>query len=213
MSKQTINIGSAANDNTGDTLRVGGDKVNDNFNELYGALGTGSDLTISLSNPGTGQVLKYNGASFVAADYNQLTSALDVNSNSIISNGNGDITLDPNGTGDVRFIAGGVTSVFDGSTGEIDLPAIVKYKNEYTAICDSLLSEYKGTFDENAIIREIAMIYTLDQEYQVSLDLLNRVIDKPGYNYVSLFHPLFDTLRTYPQFQDFLKKEAGSNQK
>ena len=46
MSKQTINIGSAANDNTGDTLRVGGDKVNDNFNELYNALGTGSDLTI-----------------------------------------------------------------------------------------------------------------------------------------------------------------------
>ena len=147
MSKQTINIGSAANDNTGDTLRVGGDKVNDNFNELYNALGTGSDLTISLSNPGSGQVSKYNGASFVAADYNQLTSALDVNSNSIISNGNGDITLDPNGTGDVRFIAGGVTSVFDGSTGEIDLPAIVKYKNEYTAIGNApAAATYPGYF-------------------------------------------------------------------
>ena len=39
MAKQTIGLGSAANDNTGDTLRVGGDKVNDNFNEIYAALG------------------------------------------------------------------------------------------------------------------------------------------------------------------------------
>ena len=39
MAKQTIGLGSTANDNTGDTLRVGGDKVNDNFNELYAALG------------------------------------------------------------------------------------------------------------------------------------------------------------------------------
>lgn len=40
MSKQTIGIGSAANDGTGDTLRDAFDKVNDNFNELYGAVQT-----------------------------------------------------------------------------------------------------------------------------------------------------------------------------
>ena len=35
MAKQTINIGSAANDGTGDQLRTAFDKVNDNFDELY----------------------------------------------------------------------------------------------------------------------------------------------------------------------------------
>lgn len=39
MSKQTINIGSAANDNTGDPIRTAFDKVNANFTELYDALG------------------------------------------------------------------------------------------------------------------------------------------------------------------------------
>ena len=32
MAKQSLNIGTTANDNTGDTLRSGGDKINDNFN-------------------------------------------------------------------------------------------------------------------------------------------------------------------------------------
>ena len=35
MAKQTIGIGSAANDGTGDQLRTAFDKVNDNFNEMY----------------------------------------------------------------------------------------------------------------------------------------------------------------------------------
>lgn len=35
MAKQTIGIGSSANDGTGDTLRVAFDKCNDNFTELY----------------------------------------------------------------------------------------------------------------------------------------------------------------------------------
>tara|TARA_R100001463_G_scaffold20385_2_gene49707 strand:+ start:16342 stop:16995 length:654 start_codon:yes stop_codon:yes gene_type:complete len=35
MAKQTINIGSVANDGTGDPLRTAFDKINDNFDELY----------------------------------------------------------------------------------------------------------------------------------------------------------------------------------
>ena len=35
MAQQTINIGTVANDGTGDPLRTAFDKVNDNFNELY----------------------------------------------------------------------------------------------------------------------------------------------------------------------------------
>ena len=45
MAKQTVGIGSSANDGTGDTLRAGADKINDNFNEVYAALGNGTTLT------------------------------------------------------------------------------------------------------------------------------------------------------------------------
>lgn len=39
MSQQTINIGTVANDGTGDNARAGGTKINANFTELYTALG------------------------------------------------------------------------------------------------------------------------------------------------------------------------------
>ena len=44
MAKQTVGIGSSANDGTGDTLRVVADKSNDNFNEIYAALGNSSSV-------------------------------------------------------------------------------------------------------------------------------------------------------------------------
>src|SRR5210317_268158 len=44
MAKQTINIGTVADDGTGSTIRVGGDITNDNFNELYNKLGDGTTL-------------------------------------------------------------------------------------------------------------------------------------------------------------------------
>ena len=45
MAKQTINIGSSANDGSGTTIRAGGDLINDNFNEIYTAFGTGTALS------------------------------------------------------------------------------------------------------------------------------------------------------------------------
>jgi hypothetical protein len=72
MAKQTINIGSAANDGTGDPLRTAFDKINDNFGELYAVSAAGSGNNVAISG------------------------------NSLISeNTNGNITLDPNGTGRV----------------------------------------------------------------------------------------------------------------
>ena len=62
MAKQTINIGSAANDGTGDTLRDGADKINDNTNELYSLLGDGSTLSI------TGDISMSAGAVTIAND-------------------------------------------------------------------------------------------------------------------------------------------------
>lgn len=55
MAKQTINIGSAANDGTGDPLRTAFDKINDNFDEIYTELGgtTTSNIKITGNTIGT----------------------------------------------------------------------------------------------------------------------------------------------------------------
>ena len=65
MTKQTINTGAGANDGTGDSLRDGAGKVNNNFTELYNALGNGSSIQLNLSGATAGQILAYNGANFV----------------------------------------------------------------------------------------------------------------------------------------------------
>jgi hypothetical protein len=45
MAYQALGLGSTANDGTGDDLRTGGDKINDNFVEIYTKLGDGSTLS------------------------------------------------------------------------------------------------------------------------------------------------------------------------
>ena len=45
MAKQNISIGTAANDGTGDTLRIAGQKINNNFNEIYPHFGTSGLLS------------------------------------------------------------------------------------------------------------------------------------------------------------------------
>ena len=76
MTRQNINIGSTANDGTGDPLRTAFDKINDNFVELYG-----SDN-----------------------DINTLDANLNVNNFSITTGvTNGNITITPNGTGNINL--------------------------------------------------------------------------------------------------------------
>ena len=92
MARQNINIGSSANDGTGDPLRTAFDKINDNFVDLYG-----SDNNL-----------------------NTLDANLDVNNNQITTGvTNGDITITPNGTGNIKLGAmkfNGTTLSSDDST-------------------------------------------------------------------------------------------------
>ena len=90
MSQQTINIGAVANDGTGDQLRTAFDKVNDNFNEVYTELGG-----TTLSN------VKISGNTISTDDTN------------------GNLTLDPNGTGTIilsKAVTAGSTLTVSGAT-------------------------------------------------------------------------------------------------
>lgn len=80
MSQLTINIGTSANDGTGDTLRDAFDKCNDNFTELYAVSGVVSGDTSPT-----------------------LGGDLDVGGFSIVSASNGDITVAPNGSGNIEL--------------------------------------------------------------------------------------------------------------
>ena len=52
MAKQTINIGTTANDGTGDPLRTAFDKSNDNFTELYNGAGGVADDSVTYAKLG-----------------------------------------------------------------------------------------------------------------------------------------------------------------
>jgi hypothetical protein len=49
MAYQAIGLGTTEGDGTGDSIRDGGDKVNDNFVEIYTLLGTGTALSSGIS--------------------------------------------------------------------------------------------------------------------------------------------------------------------
>jgi len=73
MAKQILNIGAAPNDGNGDPLRDAMDKVNDNFNELYTALG-GNTVSTIVSNG----LIDYTGANkltFLFTDISDLPAA------------------------------------------------------------------------------------------------------------------------------------------
>ena len=78
MAKSTINLGTAANDGTGDSLRAGATKVNANTDELYSALGDGTNIkdivnsSMELDVPNDDS--KINKVSFHASTLNQMNA-------------------------------------------------------------------------------------------------------------------------------------------
>lgn len=99
MAKQSINLGTTANDNTGDSPRVAGDKINDNFTEIYGVSG----------------ILKSNGSTTLSAavagtDYAAPTSGTSL----LYGNGSGGFSNATIGTG-LSFSAGTLSSTVAGT--------------------------------------------------------------------------------------------------
>jgi hypothetical protein len=103
MAQQTLNVGSNANDGTGDTLRSAMTKVNDMFTELYLSPLTGGDLDFSgneISATRSNDDLVFTPAGTGAVAF----PAIRINDNNIEgTRSNENINLLPNGTGSVVF--------------------------------------------------------------------------------------------------------------
>ena len=120
MAQQTLNIGTTANDGTGDTLRVAMDKVNDNFDEIYASpiisdhiTITGNEIRANRTNDDL--VLEPSGTGIVTAPALTVDSNINIKDNVIQATvSNSDLVLSPSGTGSV------VISKADINSGTID---------------------------------------------------------------------------------------------
>ena len=110
MAYQSIGLGSSANDGTGDTLRAGGDKVNDNFVELYTLLGTGSALTSGLSATAT----------VVTLTAPVIATSLDLNGSELILDVDADTSITADSDDTIDFKIGGA-DIFQMTATKLDL--------------------------------------------------------------------------------------------
>ena len=127
MALQSINIGTAANDGTGDNLRVGGDKINDNFSEIYTAFGDGSTLSslaVTAMNSATANELVTVGAT---------TTELDAEAN---------LTFD----GSTLAVTGNITVPNDGDIGSVGATDAIQISSAgIVTFKDDILLKNDGT--------------------------------------------------------------------
>ena len=95
MALQSLELGTAPDDGTGDSLRVGGDKINDNFVELYTALGDGDALSSGISASATIVTLT---APIITEIDSGSTITLDATTDIILDADGGDIFFKDAGT-------------------------------------------------------------------------------------------------------------------
>jgi len=156
MAKQTINIGTIADDGTGSTIRAGGDLVNDNFNEIYSKIGDGSDL-YSLTFPNaTDTVVARNTSDTLSnktLDAGVISTSLDMNGTELILDADADtsITADTDDQIDIKIggndritLQSGIVDLKnDGSESQIKLYCEVGNAH-YTQIQASPHANYGG---------------------------------------------------------------------
>ena len=122
MAFQSIGLGSTADDGTGDTIRVGGDKINDNFTEIYTLLGTGTALTSGIS--ATSSVVTLAGpsitgvASFAdgSASAPSITNTGDTNTGVFFSSAD-EVAITTGGTQRFKVTASGIEIADGGNIG------------------------------------------------------------------------------------------------
>ncbi len=130
MAQQTINVGSSANDGTGDPLRTAFNKINANFSDLYGTSAEANDIKEDTT-PQLGGDLDLNGQRIITARSNESIILDPAGTGTIELNANTNVTGNLTATGDI--VANGninlgnaagdqvkVTGVFEADSLQID---------------------------------------------------------------------------------------------
>ena len=143
MAKNVINRGSTANDGTGDNLRAGANKINLNFDEIYTAIGDGTNIngTIKIADDSSTVVtLSANGETLRLLGGTGITSTISGN----------DLTLAVDGT----IITGSSTTTLTNKT--INGP-----DNTITNIANSSLANNSVTVSDGSNTSPVALGGTL----------------------------------------------------
>tara|TARA_Y100001970_G_scaffold193778_1_gene235515 strand:+ start:20987 stop:22468 length:1482 start_codon:yes stop_codon:yes gene_type:complete len=175
MAKQTLSIGTTANDGTGDSLRDGAIKLNQVIDEIYTNLGNDTNLQVNVGAPTNGQTLIWNGAQFAESHFSAFTADVDVAGQKIVSSNNGDIVIQPNGSGDIKFWAantGSALTYIDGADGKLkwsndfatsgDLPAFTDHKGMFGVVIDEAAAYYATNTAWTKIIDTTCSVGMLD---------------------------------------------------
>lgn len=175
MARQILDLGTNANDGTGDTLRSGGTKINDNFSEIYQILGDSSRSATS------GVVLDSNGINYIEGAYTvQLNFVVDSNAT---------VTL-PHKDGKVPVVEGtGASAILDLADSDSGNGAAVYFANNFDSA--GLLPSYAvyhGMFahvdntERSVVSHDGGWINLIDSDVLTSVNASYSIDMKPGAN-------------------------------
>lgn len=175
MAQQNINIGTVANDGTGDDLRVAMQKVNDNFTELYGASPVSAQITISgneISSNATNANLKLTASGTGVIEF----EGVHIRDNHIeATRSNDDLILNASGTGNV--ILDGIkikgTEISSDDSSQITLKENVVVTGDLSSIGTLTAS----TIDTNVLQSTDSTAIQINEDINISGTLSVNTID------------------------------------
>lgn len=172
MAQQTIFLGTTANDLTGDTLRDGGQKINENFTELYniiGGSGTAIELSVAQTGHGlsVGNAIKVSGANtFSKAQASSaanaevvgvVTTVTDADNFKYVTHGYFTAGVPSVAAGTVMFLSpttpGALTATEPSTVGQVSKPLVIVTENGAKAI----FNNFRGLVVQESPITALSM--------------------------------------------------------
>ena len=164
MARQGIGTGVVANDGAGDSLRVAGGKINDNFSEIYDYFGDGTNLTVSkwtTDSAGINTLSKVGIGTDAESEYALTVGAVGASGTSLYVNGDARVTgVLEIGTASIRLDANarkieGVDEIIIGTASTVTLKQDSQGAIEFT---DSSGNQSAVSIGPNASVNTTGII-------------------------------------------------------